>query len=111
MTYHGHVTVGGDAEVRELAELVITKIAVGDFENNAYVLRCRRTDEQLLIDAADDADRLLATVGDDGLATVVTTHRHHDHWQALAQSSPRPAPARSPGWTTSRGSPSRRISP
>jgi glyoxylase-like metal-dependent hydrolase (beta-lactamase superfamily II) len=78
------VTVGGDAEVRELAELVITKIAVGDFENNAYLLRCRRTDEQLLIDAADDAERLLSTIGDDGLATVVTTHRHHDHWQALA---------------------------
>lgn len=84
MSYRGKVTVGGDAEVRELAELVITKIAVGDFENNSYLLRCRQTDEQLLIDAAAEPERLLATIGEDGLATVVTTHRHGDHWQALA---------------------------
>ena len=84
MSYHGHVTVDGDAEVRELAELVITKIAVGDFNNNAYLLRCRKTGEQLLIDAAAEPERLLATIGEDGLKTVVTTHRHHDHWAALA---------------------------
>jgi glyoxylase-like metal-dependent hydrolase (beta-lactamase superfamily II) len=85
MSYHGRVTVGGDAEVRELADLVITKVAVGDFDNNAYLLRCRHTDEQLLIDAAAEPERLLATIGDDALATVVTTHRHGDHWQALAE--------------------------
>jgi len=85
MSYHGKVTVDGPAEVRELAELVITKIAVGDFNNNAYLLRCRRTGEQLLIDAAAEPERLLATVGPDGLATVVTTHRHGDHWQALTE--------------------------
>jgi glyoxylase-like metal-dependent hydrolase (beta-lactamase superfamily II) len=40
--------------------------------------------EQLLIDAANDADRLVALAGDTGLATVVTTHQHQDHWFALA---------------------------
>ncbi|MFE5582428.1 MBL fold metallo-hydrolase [Kitasatospora sp. NPDC056531] len=84
MTYHGAVKVGGPPDVRELAHLIITKVAVGPYDNNAYLLRCRATDEQLLIDAAADAPVLLETVGDD-LETVVTTHRHHDHWGALAE--------------------------
>jgi glyoxylase-like metal-dependent hydrolase (beta-lactamase superfamily II) len=84
MSYHGAVTVGGTPDVRELPHLVITKVAVGSMNNNAYLLRCRATDEQLLIDAAAEAPVLLETVGDN-LATVVTTHRHRDHWDALAE--------------------------
>ncbi|MGW0423451.1 MBL fold metallo-hydrolase [Streptomyces sp. NPDC003015] len=84
MTYSGQVTVGGPADVHELKDLMITKIAVGPMDNNAYLLRCRATDEQLLIDAANDADTLLGTIGHDGIASVVTTHQHGDHWQALA---------------------------
>jgi glyoxylase-like metal-dependent hydrolase (beta-lactamase superfamily II) len=85
MSYHGKVKPGGSPDVRELAELIITKQSVGDFDNNAYLLRCRRTDEQLLIDAAADAPRLLKLVGDAGLRRVVTTHQHGDHWGALAE--------------------------
>jgi glyoxylase-like metal-dependent hydrolase (beta-lactamase superfamily II) len=85
MTYRGEVRVGGPADVHELKDLMITKIAVGPMDNNAYLLRCRATDEQLLIDAANDARTLLGTIGDDGIASVVTTHRHGDHWQALAE--------------------------
>ncbi|GAA1958755.1 MBL fold metallo-hydrolase [Kitasatospora viridis] len=84
MSYHGAVTVGGRPDVRELAHLIITKVAVGPYDNNAYLLRCRATGEQLLIDAAADAPTLLETVGTE-LATVVTTHRHQDHWAALAE--------------------------
>ena len=85
MTYHGSVKVGGPPDVRELAHLIITKIAVGPYENNAYLLRCRATDEQLLIDAAAEPETLLEVVGGDGLVSVVTTHRHGDHWQALGE--------------------------
>ncbi len=53
-------------------------------DNNAYLLRCTGTGDQLLIDAANEPDRLLDLIGDGGLTTVVTTHRHADHWQALA---------------------------
>ena len=53
--------------------------------NNCYLLRCRATDEQLLVDAAADAPRLLELIGDGGLATVVTTHQHWDHHRALAE--------------------------
>jgi glyoxylase-like metal-dependent hydrolase (beta-lactamase superfamily II) len=85
MTYSGAVKVGGPADVHELPDLIITKIAVGPMDNNAYLLRCRATDEQLLIDAANDAGTLLGSIGADGLASVVTTHQHGDHWQALAE--------------------------
>ncbi|RDG39176.1 MBL fold metallo-hydrolase [Streptomyces corynorhini] len=85
MTYSGAVKVGGPADVHELPALMISKVAVGPMENNAYLLRCRATGEQLLIDAADDAPTLLTLIGDDGIASVVTTHRHGDHWQALAE--------------------------
>jgi glyoxylase-like metal-dependent hydrolase (beta-lactamase superfamily II) len=52
--------------------------------NNAYLLRCAVTGEQALIDAADEPDTLLTLAGDAGLARVITTHSHPDHWQALA---------------------------
>jgi glyoxylase-like metal-dependent hydrolase (beta-lactamase superfamily II) len=85
MAYSGEVTVGGAPDVHELTDLVITKAAVGPMNNNAYLLRCRDTGEQLLIDAANDAATLVELVGADGLASVVTTHQHGDHWQALRE--------------------------
>ena len=83
--YHGNVHVGGPAQTHELAQLMITKVAVGPMDNNAYLLRCRLTDEQVLIDAANDADTLLNVIGAEGISQVITTHRHGDHWQALAE--------------------------
>ncbi|WP_028813920.1 MBL fold metallo-hydrolase [Streptomyces flavidovirens] len=85
MTYSGAVKVGGRANVHELTDLMISKVAVGSMNNNAYLLRCRDTGEQLLIDAAAEPQTLLRLIGDDGIASVVTTHRHGDHWQALAE--------------------------
>ncbi|MDT3396048.1 MBL fold metallo-hydrolase [Streptomyces sp. B1866] len=85
MTYSGAVKVGGPADVHELTDLMISKVAVGPMNNNAYLLRCRATGEQLLIDAAAEPRTLLSLVGDSGIASVVTTHRHHDHWAALRE--------------------------
>ena len=84
MTYTGAVTPGGPRDVRELPDLTISKLSVGPMDNNAYLLRCRHTGDQVLIDAANEPERLLDLIGPDGLSTVVTTHRHADHWQALA---------------------------
>ncbi|MGC4805909.1 MBL fold metallo-hydrolase [Micromonospora sp. DT233] len=85
MTYSGSVRPGGAPAVRELDGLTITKVSVGPMDNNAYLLRCTDTGAQLLIDAANEAPRLLELVGDAGLATVVTTHQHMDHWVALEE--------------------------
>ena len=83
MTYTGDVVVGGPAQVRELTALIITKVAVGPYENNCYLLRCRASGTQLLVDAADSPDVLIDMIGSEGISTVVTTHSHGDHWQAL----------------------------
>ncbi|MCM2390849.1 MBL fold metallo-hydrolase [Streptomyces albipurpureus] len=85
MTYSGVVKVGGPADVHELTGLMISKVAVGPMDNNCYLLRCRATGEQLLIDAANDPETLLQLIGTDSIASVVTTHRHGDHWQALSE--------------------------
>ncbi|MGZ8718197.1 MAG: MBL fold metallo-hydrolase [Aeromicrobium sp.] len=85
MTYQGEVVVGGPSDTRELDDLTITKVEVGPMGNNAYLLRCNLTGEQVLIDAANDAGTLLALIGDGGLSKVITTHQHGDHWQALEE--------------------------
>ncbi len=85
--YTGHVEPGGATAVRELALLTIRKASVSEQDNNAYLLTCRRTGEQVLVDAADRPDRLEALVreGTGRLAAIVTTHRHWDHTRALQQ--------------------------
>ncbi|MGV8968464.1 MAG: MBL fold metallo-hydrolase [Cellulomonas sp.] len=89
MPYTGEVVPGGPTEVRELDELVVRKVAVGPMSNNAYLLTCRASGAQVLVDAADEPDRLLALVREGStearLDLVVTTHRHADHQQGLAR--------------------------
>ena len=85
--YTGHVDQGGPAARRTLDKLTITKLSVGPMDNNAYLLVCRNTNEALLIDAANEPERLSDLVGASSerptLRTIVTTHQHADHWQAL----------------------------
>jgi len=80
--YTGDVVQGGPAAVRELSRVTITKVSVGSFDNNAYLIRSKATGGQILIDAANDAETLLA-LAPSGLRAIITTHRHGDHWQAL----------------------------
>src|SRR5664279_6594865 len=85
--YTGAVEVGGAQDERRLPGLTIVKLAVGPMSNNAYLLRCTQTGEGLLIDAANEARRLRELIVFDGppVSAVLTTHRHADHWQALAE--------------------------
>ena len=84
--YTGRVTVGGPMDVRRLPALTIVKLAVGLLSNDVYLLRCTASGEGLLIDAADEAPRIREMVTFDGppISAILTTHRHPDHWQALA---------------------------
>ena len=83
MAYTGNVAPGGPADTRELRDISITKLSVGPMDNNAYLLRSGS--HLLLIDAANEPARLLEVIGSTPLATVVTTHRHPDHTQGLAE--------------------------
>jgi glyoxylase-like metal-dependent hydrolase (beta-lactamase superfamily II) len=81
--YDGAVEPGGPGQQRTLDRLTVTKISVGPMDNNVYLLVCRTTGEALLIDAANDAERLMDLLGHGPdrpeLHTIVTTHRHGDH--------------------------------
>jgi glyoxylase-like metal-dependent hydrolase (beta-lactamase superfamily II) len=84
VTYTGDVRVGGPSDTREIGGgLTVTKLAVGDMNNNAYLLR-DGGGQGLLIDAAAEPDRLIELIGDTPVAKIVTTHQHADHWQGLA---------------------------
>jgi glyoxylase-like metal-dependent hydrolase (beta-lactamase superfamily II) len=87
MSYTGNVRPGGPSDVRELSGLTIRKASVSPQDNNAYLLTCGETGAQLLVDAADDAARLLDLVqeGTGRLDRIVTTHQHWDHHRALAE--------------------------
>ena len=78
-----HAEPGGPAVVVPLSPtMTMSKLSVGGMDNNAYVLDTGSG--VLLIDAADDDQRILALIGQRSVGTIVTTHRHGDHWQALA---------------------------
>jgi glyoxylase-like metal-dependent hydrolase (beta-lactamase superfamily II) len=83
MSYSGDVEVGGPADVRELPGLTLSKIAVSEMANNAYLLHCTATGQALLVDAAAEPETLHRLVGGADLRTVVTTHGHWDHHRAL----------------------------
>ncbi len=82
MLYDGNVVPGGPAQTLTTSALEISKISVGPMDNNAYLLRDLATGETLLIDAANEPDRLLELCGGK-LGKVLTTHCHADHWLAL----------------------------
>jgi glyoxylase-like metal-dependent hydrolase (beta-lactamase superfamily II) len=78
-----HVEPGGPSLVVRLSgSVTMIKVSVGPVDNNAYLLQ-NRSGGSLLIDAANDDDRLLKIISDAPLDTIVITHRHADHWQAL----------------------------
>ena len=61
----------------------VHKVVVGPMDNNVFVLRCRDTGRSVLVDAADEADRLLEMCRSLGVGRVLETHGHHDHIQAV----------------------------
>jgi glyoxylase-like metal-dependent hydrolase (beta-lactamase superfamily II) len=61
----------------------IHQVVVGPMDNNVYVLRCRETGEAVLLDAANEHERLLDLCRDLGVRRVLETHGHWDHIQAV----------------------------
>ncbi|MHB1500574.1 MAG: MBL fold metallo-hydrolase [Candidatus Dormibacteria bacterium] len=65
-------------------EVLVRRRRVGPLDNAAYVVVCPSSRAAVLIDAADEAERLVDAIGDLNLVAVLETHGHADHWQALA---------------------------
>jgi glyoxylase-like metal-dependent hydrolase (beta-lactamase superfamily II) len=78
-----HVERGGPVHRYPGGPLLVTKLSVGPYDNNAYVLVDSETRQALLVDAANEEERLLELLRGVELVGVVTTHRHPDHIQAL----------------------------
>jgi glyoxylase-like metal-dependent hydrolase (beta-lactamase superfamily II) len=63
----------------------IHKLSVGPMDNNVYVLRCKQTGESVLIDAANEHEKLLDLCRRLDVRQVLETHGHWDHIQAVPQ--------------------------
>ncbi|MDY7103636.1 MAG: MBL fold metallo-hydrolase [Actinomycetota bacterium] len=67
----------------EDARAEIHKVVVGPVDNNVFVLRCKETGDAVLLDAANEHDRLLEMCRALDVRTVLETHGHWDHIQAI----------------------------
>jgi glyoxylase-like metal-dependent hydrolase (beta-lactamase superfamily II) len=65
------------------ARVEVHKIVVGPVDNNVFVIRCRETGEGVLLDAANEHERLLELCEALDVRTVLETHGHWDHIQAI----------------------------
>ena len=63
----------------------IHKLVVGPVDNNVFVLRCRATGQSVLIDAANEHEKLLELCKALDVRKVLETHGHWDHIQAVPQ--------------------------
>ncbi len=61
----------------------IHKLVVGPMDNNVFVLRCKQTGDAVLLDAANEHDKLLDLCRRLGVRHVLETHGHWDHIQAV----------------------------
>jgi glyoxylase-like metal-dependent hydrolase (beta-lactamase superfamily II) len=61
----------------------VHRTVVGPMDNNVYIVRCRETGDAVLVDAANEHDRLLEVCKQLGVRSVIETHGHWDHIQAV----------------------------
>lgn len=83
--YTGDLSESATPQRRTLSNATIVKMSVGPMDNNVYLVTSTATGDQLIIDAANDADDIAALIAAvPGTPKLIfTTHRHYDHWQAL----------------------------
>ena len=67
----------------EDAALEVHKLVVGPVDNNVFVVRCKATGDAVLLDAANEHDKLLDLCRRLGVRKVLETHGHWDHIQAV----------------------------
>lgn len=64
-------------------DVEVHRVVVGPYDNNVFVIRCRHTGDAVLLDAANEHERLLELCRRLGVRTVLETHGHWDHIQAV----------------------------
>ena len=83
--YTGDLSESKTPQRRTLGKATIVKLSVGPMDNNVYIVTSKATGDQLIIDAANDAETIIATLDAIGgkPALIFTTPQHFDHDQAL----------------------------
>lgn len=66
-------------------QIEIHKLVVGPYDNNVFVMRCRSTGDAVLLDAANEHEKLLELCRRLNVRRVLETHGHWDHIQAVPQ--------------------------
>jgi glyoxylase-like metal-dependent hydrolase (beta-lactamase superfamily II) len=66
-------------------QIEIHKLVVGPYDNNVFVMRCRATGDAVLLDAANEHEKLLELCQRLNVRRVLETHGHWDHIQAVPQ--------------------------
>ncbi len=74
-----------DTLIWDATGVEIHQVVVGPGDNNVLVLRCTETGEAVLLDAANEHERLLELCERLGVRRVLETHGHWDHIQAVPQ--------------------------
>jgi glyoxylase-like metal-dependent hydrolase (beta-lactamase superfamily II) len=72
-----------DTQVWSATGIEVHQVVVGPVDNNVYVVRCTETGDAVLLDAANEHDRLLELCRALGVRRVLETHGHWDHIQAV----------------------------
>ena len=67
------------------SQVEISRVVVGPIDNNVFVARCRETGEAVMVDAANEGEKLLDLCRQLGVTKVVETHGHWDHIQAVPE--------------------------
>ena len=60
-------------------EIKITKINMGPYDNNGYIVVCPETNEGVIIDTPAEPEKLLGAIGDVQIKNILITHKHQDH--------------------------------
>ncbi len=74
-----------DTKIWEATGVEIHEVVVGPVDNNVFVLRCTETGDAVLLDAANEHERLLELCEALGVRKVLETHGHWDHIQAVPE--------------------------
>ena len=74
-----------DTLIWDATGIEIHEVVVGPVDNNVFVLRCTETGDAVLLDAANEHERLLQLCERLGVRRVLETHGHWDHIQAVPE--------------------------
>jgi glyoxylase-like metal-dependent hydrolase (beta-lactamase superfamily II) len=66
-------------------QIEIHKLVVGPVDNNVFVMRCKATGDAVLLDAANEHEKLLELCQRLNVRRGLETHGHWDHIQAVPQ--------------------------